>query len=277
MPGRSLWAASAVLLALGTTACVGLIGVRDRPAAGRMEGERARPDGIAGVSESGRLTARPNPSPPGRAAPVGLRLLDLRSARPGHLFVPPSYDPRHPAPFVMMLHGAGGDSRKAIGLFMHRAAEQGIILYAPKSAEATWDLMVGGFGVDVRSIDRALAHIFKRYAVDASRVAVEGFSDGASYALSLGMINGDLFKDIIALSPGFIAGGPAHGRPRVFIAHGTNDGVLPFESTSGRIVPSIREQGYDITFLRHRGGHSPMPRLREAFQWFARQRGSARG
>jgi len=32
-----------------------------------------------------------------------------------------------------------------------------------------------------------------------------GFSDGASYALSVGITNGDLFTHVIAFSPGFVA------------------------------------------------------------------------
>jgi predicted esterase len=40
---------------------------------------------------------------------------------------------------------------------------------------------------DVALIDQALSEIFNRYMVDASRLALGGFSDGASYALALGL------------------------------------------------------------------------------------------
>jgi phospholipase/carboxylesterase len=40
-------------------------------------------------------------------------------------------------------------------------------------------------------------------------VALGGFSDGASYALSLDLTNGDLFASLIAFSPGFIQLDPA--------------------------------------------------------------------
>ena len=40
--------------------------------------------------------------------------------------------------------------------------------------------------------------------VDRQRVCASGFSDGASYALSLGAANGDLFTHIAAFSPGFM-------------------------------------------------------------------------
>jgi predicted esterase len=43
-----------------------------------------------------------------------------------------------------------------------------------------------------------------QYNVDRSAICCSGFSDGASYALSLGLSNGDLFSHILAFSPGFM-------------------------------------------------------------------------
>ena len=59
-----------------------------------------------------------------------------------------------------------------------------------------------------------------RYAFDPAHIAVGGFSDGASYALSVGITNGDLFTDVIAFSPGFMAPARQQGKPRLFISHG---------------------------------------------------------
>lgn len=47
-----------------------------------------------------------------------------------------------------------------------------------------------------------LLQVLSNYAVDTTRLGVGGFSDGASYALSLGLTNGDLFTHVIAFSPG---------------------------------------------------------------------------
>ncbi|BBZ06076.1 hypothetical protein MDOR_02450 [Mycolicibacterium doricum] len=101
------------------------------------------------------------------------------------------------------------------------ADEFGVLLLAPASGKATWDVVVGGFGPDVTAIDQALADVFAHYTADPDRLAVGGFSDGASYALSLGMTNGDLFTHILAFSPGFAAPGDAVGRPAIYISHGT--------------------------------------------------------
>jgi len=45
-------------------------------------------------------------------------------------------------------------------------------------------------------------------AADPARVTLGGFSDGATYALSIGLANGDLFPQVIGCSPGFIAQAP---------------------------------------------------------------------
>ena len=214
-----------------------------------------------------RLTARPASTARGETHP-GQRRFRLDPSRESYLFVPPGYSARRPAPFIMMLHGAGGNSLRAIQLFEEPARSVGAVLFAPQAEGRTWDVIGGDYGPDVAFIDRALRLIFENHAIDPSRVAVGGFSDGASYALSLGISNGDLFRKIIALSPGFAAPGAPHGRPRIFIAHGKQDGVLPFESTSKKLVSALEDAGYDVTLRLHPGGHGPYPRLEAAWDWF---------
>jgi phospholipase/carboxylesterase len=72
--------------------------------------------------------------------------------------------------------------------------EAGLVLLAPESRDPRdWDFVFPGYyGPDVEFIDRALQQTFDRIAVDAGKVAIEGFSDGASYAVTLGLANGDL-------------------------------------------------------------------------------------
>ena len=95
------------------------------------------------------------------------------------------------------------------------------------------------------ALDAALAEVFDRFRVDGERVAIAGFSDGATYALSLGIINGDLFKEIIAFSPGFIISSARKplGAPRIFISHGTEDPVLPISQMSCQASPTPQEGG----------------------------------
>ena len=111
---------------------------------------------------------------------------------------------------------------------------------------------------------------FDRCAIEP-RIAIGGFSDGASYALTLGAINGDLFTAIVAFSPGFVVAGDRHGSPRVFVSHGTRDEILPINRTSRRIVPQLRDEGYAVTYREFDGPHTvPEPVLREAFEWLSK-------
>lgn len=154
-----------------------------------------------------------------------MRPLELDAASAGYLYVAAGYKVRRPAPLVLLLHGAGEDARDGLALLRQQADEAGLILLALGSQGPTWDLVLGRgrYGRDVAAIDEALERTFSSYAVDPGRVAVGGYSDGASYALSLGISNGDLFGHVLAFSPGFVAPG---GRvaPRVSLsptAHAT--------------------------------------------------------
>jgi phospholipase/carboxylesterase len=97
------------------------------------------------------------------------------------------------------------------------------------------------YGPDAEFIDRALEQTFDRLAVDAKKLAVEGFSDGASYTLSIGLTNGDLFTHVLAFSPGFAAPAGREGTPRIFVSHGVNDNVLPLSLSEARLLGAQQE------------------------------------
>jgi predicted esterase len=166
------------------------------------------------------------------------------------------------------LHGAGGSARQGLDLLRPVAAEHGLLVVAPQSSGVSWDLIHGGFGPDVRRLDRVLGDILDRYPV--AGMVIGGFSDGASYALSLGLSNGDIFDAVLAFSPGFAAPGDRHGNPRIFVSHGTGDRVLPIEQCSRRLVPMLRAIGYDVTYEEFAGGHEVPARLvQQAAAWLS--------
>jgi phospholipase/carboxylesterase len=131
----------------------------------------------------------------------------------------------------------------------------------PASDDATWDVIRGGFGPDGAALDQALAYVFEHFSADAGRLAIAGFSDGASYALSIGLTNGDLFPRIFAFSPGFVVPGLRSGRPFVFISHGSADRVLPIDRCSRQIVPILRSEGYEVQYREFSGGHEVPPAI----------------
>jgi phospholipase/carboxylesterase len=217
---------------------------------------------------SAGLAARPrNPSLP---VPPGLTRLELTpGAYDALLYVPRSYVPERPLPLLLLLHGARGGAKGVIAPMTALAEAAGIIILAPEARGRTWDIVLGGFGADITAIDEGLDWTFERCAVDRKHVAIGGFSDGASYALSVGMANGDLFTHILAFSPGFMEPPAIVGRPAIFVSHGTGDNILPIDSSSRVFVPNLKSAGYRVRYHEFDGPHAVPPEIaREALEWF---------
>ena len=206
----------------------------------------------------GRLEARPVPGAGSRPAP-GVRRLDLGPGVEVLLAVP---DGDGPAPLLVFFHGAGGTADDAVTLVGAGVEQAGVALLAPTAVGRTWDLITGGLGRDVAVLDAALEEAFG--AAPVSRVAVGGFSDGASYALSLGLANGDLFESVLAFSPGFAAPPARLGAPRVWLSHGTHDRVLPVDRCGRRVARLLGAEGLAVTYEEFEGGHVVTPDLVDA-------------
>lgn len=217
------------------------------------------------------LNARPGK--PTSAIRAGLHALGTKSKREGLLYVPAGYDAGKPIPLVLTLHGAGGDARNGLVPLQPFADSFGLALLAAGSREETWDIIRGEYGPDVEFIDGLLEETFRRCAIDRDHIATEGFSDGASYALSIGLSNGDLFTHIIAFSPGFMAPARQEGTPRIFISHGLHDTVLSIARCSRNIVPALERAGYDVTYVEFAEGHTvPHAIALRAVEWFTTPR-----
>jgi phospholipase/carboxylesterase len=231
-------------------------------------GHACRVESEPSPANDGRLLARPRAGVSTSAE--GRRALGLDRHRDAILQVPDTLT-GSPLPLLVLFHGAGGSGEGVLRRVGRTAETAGIAVLAPDSRDSSWDAIRDGFGPDVAFVDRALARVFETMAVDPTRIAAGGFSDGATYALSLGLINGDLFRRIVAFSPGFLVdGGATHGKPRVFVSHGTADQILPIDSCSRVIVPRLRRRGYDIVFREFAGGHEvPAGIASEAMTWVA--------
>jgi phospholipase/carboxylesterase len=214
-----------------------------------------------------RLTARPHDKV--AASVEGTRALGLERERDAILQLPTTVA-SGPRSLLVLLHGAGGSGQGVLRRVGAAADQAGVAVLAPDSRDDTWDAIREGFGRDVRFLDRALQRVFDMVSVDASRVAVGGFSDGATYALALGLINGDLFRRVVAFSPGFVIDGPPQGKPQFFISHGTADPILPIDRCSRIIVAGLQRRGYDVTFREFNGGHEIPPAIAaEGMRWMA--------
>lgn len=223
----------------------------------------------AQASKNGLLLARPG-KPTAASAATGKRALGIGKRRDGFVYVPPGVSATDPRPLVVFFHGSGGAAGQA-AMILPAAEERRVLVLSIDSRGASWDVIVDELGPDVAFLDAALEFTFRHHAIDSARIAVSGFSDGASYALSLGLANGELFTDVLALSPGFSAAPQVRGKPRVFVSHGRSDAVLPIDACSRRIVPRLESTGYTVRYREFDGPHTvPAPIVSEAFEWFLR-------
>jgi phospholipase/carboxylesterase len=203
----------------------------------------------------GRLDSRPVSAPAAAPYPPGVRTLELGPHARAQLVVPDG--PPRPRPLLVFFHGAGGTAAQSVDLVGGPATARDALVLAPSSVAATWDLIAGGLGRDVAVLDAALEQVFARQPVTG--VAFGGFSDGASYALSLGLANGDLAEAVLAFSPGFASPPRLQGRPRIWISHGSDDRVLPVARCGRRLARHLRASGYELTYEEFDGGHVVRP------------------
>ena len=199
--------------------------------------------------------------------PAGRSAVHVDGERVGLWYVPRTGAER----LVIVLHGAGGRAEDALGLLHPYADDHGLMVLAPQSVGRTWDMILSGYGPDVVRIQRALSQVLAAHRVAEPSLAIAGFSDGASYALSLGLINGDVFDAVLAFSPGYAAPTGDADQPAFFVSHGRSDPVLPIDRCSRRLVPALRRAGHRVEYVEFDGGHEvPAPVVAAAMTWLDR-------
>ena len=192
-----------------------------------------------------------------------------------------------PAPVLVALHGAGGQAADVLTAFREAADADGIVLVIPQSAKGSWDMVqdlksrIGiemsvtpRYGKDLKALDTALVDLFGKVAVDPARVGIMGFSDGATYALSVGTANPQLFHRVIAFSPGPAFLGKSAPDQFVFISHGENDKVLPYSTARGH-VSKLRVKKVPVEFEKFHGGHEVPKAIKEKAMAFFRDPAAA--
>ena len=212
----------------------------------------------------------PAPAPATPAIPYGQSRLGLSDDdRDATLYIPKSYQPGVPMPVMMMLHGFAGTGEGVRGMFP-LAEEFGVIMIAPESRGLTWGRSIPGFDDDVRYLGPAYRHVAGMVDIDETRVALGGVSDGAGYALSMGLAYGDSFNHLVIFMAGQMIPYRNQGKPKIFMAHGVDDTQMPIDKTARIYVPKLKAEGYEVTYHEYQGGHRvPPAEIRAAFEWFA--------
>lgn len=178
-----------------------------------------------------------------------------------------------PRPLLVVLHGAGGNAATSLQPVLGEASRRRISVVAVKSGGRTWDALeamrgseVGGFSGgaarlpsgDRKRIERAVEAVAGVGQIDETRLALFGFSDGASMALSLGLKDPSAYPHVIAFAPGGVIpakGGKDAKEQRVLIAHGTADTIIPYAHDLGHVCPKVERSGRAVRFITFEGGH----------------------
>lgn len=222
---------------------------------------------LGALAASPAVGGEPHCSPPLLTAHPAPTTATLRAGETrlqlGAIAYRPASAPAGPLPLVILLHGTGGEPAPFLKLLEPQADRRGLVLLAPRAKSGVWDIMENlaarrdpWSGTDSCRIDRVLADLFERTAIDPKRLVLLGFSDGASYALSLGTANPQLFTAVIALSPGYFVPPRRVYRPqRIFIAHGRHDSVLSFANTKHHMVDVLHGAGVEVHFRPFDGDH----------------------
>ena len=104
------------------------------------------------------------------------------------LHVPPTYDPTRPTPLVVSLHGAAAWPAQQMNLtrWNQMADKQGFMVVYPSGGGRIWHVDRGpGRSDDVQFIVDLLDTLQARYAIDSTRIYVNGFSLGGGMTFVL--------------------------------------------------------------------------------------------
>jgi polyhydroxybutyrate depolymerase len=211
------------------------------------------PDAGAGMPGA----ARPSPGCSGGSAitaGAAARTLVVEGAnRTYTLVVPAGARAGVPLPLVFAWHGLGGSGRQARMYFgLEAAAGSAALLVYPDALplpsfgnRAGWDLRPEG--PDLRFFDAMLDEVSRGSCVDLARVFSTGHSFGGYMTNTLGCQRGKVLRAIAPVAGGLGGGGCMATPLPAWIAHASNDGVVPFAQGEAARAQWARASGCATT------------------------------
>lgn len=177
--------------------------------------------------------------------------------QPYSLFFPEGFSPDEPRDLLVMLHGSGVDEvwtvKKVSGAFGN------FLVVGPRGRWLS-DFWVGDSERDALDVIRDVRGMFR-----VGRIILAGFSMGGYGSWRLSFLHPGLFDGVIVIA-GTLHNlrndipehdmhnhiGPSKGLPYLVI-HGTDDHSSDIRHTD-KFVELLREEGYDIEYVRVEGG-----------------------
>jgi phospholipase/carboxylesterase len=210
----------------------------------------------------------------GVSPPTGFARIEAGASQ-AILLTPVEIDPERRYPLITVLHGAGRQDEALAKAYRDEAEKRQALFLIPRSALPTWDLIASGERHDLDFLEYAFELIYRRYPVDFERQALIGYSDGASYGLSIALSNPRIFRAVMAWAAGFVVVDDTFvsaedPRPAILMEHGTHDQVFPFQAIALPLRARLEAAGYKVHFRVDEGGrHFPSGDFQpEALDWF---------
>lgn len=214
------------------------------------------------------------PEPRDEPSPTGFVTIEHGDCR-AVLLTPAEIDPARLYPLITVLHGAGRQDELLVRACRDEPDRRQALFLVPRSFHPTWDLIACDERPDLDFLAYAYDLVYRRYPVDAARQALLGYSDGASYALAVGLSNPHVFRAVMGWAAGFLAIDTAHlepgaPKPPVLLEYGTHDELFPFERVALPMRATLEQLGYAVEFRVDQGGrHWPSGSFQsEALDWF---------
>ena len=187
-----------------------------------------------------------------------------------------------PYPTILTLHGRGANALDLLGLAPYLCGGRFLMIcpqgpletpIGPEASGYAWYPMSMGGPPDIASLltsRQKLQQFFDeclgQYPIDATKLAILGFSQGGVMAYSLALANPDRYTALVALSswlppelvPHLSLGNSAQALPTL-VQHGTQDSMIEIERAR-RSVETLREAGIPLTYREYEMGHEIRPR-----------------
>ncbi|MBN2541433.1 hypothetical protein JXI42_01050 [bacterium] len=213
--------------------------------------------------------------------------MDASAYYPCRVFKPANYDKSKNYTLILGLHGWGSSPERFVGLwekfdkpdFIYACPQAPYPFNVGEDIGYSWENWIPG---DDELTDKArskseeyvlrwLSKLKEDYNI--AEVYLMGFSQGAAFTYSIGLKNHELFSGIMPFGGWLDTIRVAEDdietskSLRVFIAHGTNDTRVKFESAI-QARDLLREHGYDVSFVDFEGGHTmPEHAIKQAELW----------
>ncbi len=190
---------------------------------------------------------------------------------PFRIFVPEGYDPAKTYPFVIALHGAGGNENAFMdryqGLYKKNAQDRGYIV-ASVNGRGPYGGYRGNSGQDVIDV---LDVVQATYPIDPKRVYIMGHSMGGGGTVRVGFDNAERFAAMAPIA-GFGSVEQLKKAPdmALFIGQGDADALVPVASARA-FHEAAQELGMDVKYIELPGvEHGPIVDqvMNDAFDWF---------